>query len=303
MSTRFMTEGMLPVYKMDIVSDENSDLEVDYVALVDKPAIEKNFLAFAEDSFNDYPEAAVNNAKRALKWAEENGWGSCGEQTGKLRANQIANRENLTRETIARISGFRRHQQNKDVPYSEGCGGLMWDAWGGDAMIDWAERKLKQIERMSFAIQEDEQIITGALMLADKPIYRNDENGEYYVVFGKDTIKKIAQKFFTKGYQSNVNLMHDSGQRLDGLTMFESWITDEKRGVKAMKGFEDVPEGSWFGSFKVNNPDVWQMVKEGKVKGFSVEGLFQMKPTEKQDINKVAENMWSQIQDILSQVK
>ena len=303
MSTRFLQEGMLPVYKMDIVSDENSDLEVDYVALVDKPAIEKNFLAFAEDSFNDYPEAAVNNAKRALKWAEENGWGDCGEQTGKVRANQIANRENLTRDLIARISGFRRHQQNKDVPYSEGCGGLMWDAWGGDAMIDWAERKLKQIERMSFAIQEDEQIITGALMLADKPIYRNDENGEYYVVFGKDTIKKIAQKFFTKGYQSNVNLMHDSGQRLDGLTMFESWITDEKRGVKAMKGFEDVPEGSWFGSFKVNNPDVWQMVKEGKVKGFSVEGLFQMKPTEKQDINKVAENMWSQIQDILSQVK
>lgn len=303
MSTRFMTEGMLPVYKMDIVSDENSDLEVDYVALVDKPAIEKNFLAFAEDSFNDYPEAAVNNAKRALKWAEENGWGDCGEQTGKVRANQIANRENLTRDLIARISGFRRHQQNKDVPYSEGCGGLMWDAWGGDAMIDWAERKLKQIERMSFAIQEDEQIITGALMLADKPIYRNDENGEYYVVFGKDTIKKIAQKFFTKGYQSNVNLMHDSGQRLEGLTMYESWITDEKRGVKAMKGFEDVPEGSWFGSFKVNNPDVWQMVKDGKVKGFSVEGLFQMKPTEKQDINKVAENMWSQIQDILSQVK
>jgi hypothetical protein len=208
MDKRFMTEGMLPVYKMDIVSDENSDLEVDYVALVDKPAIEKNFLAFNE------------------------------------------------------------HEQ-----------------------------------KMAFAIQEDEQIITGALMLADKPIYRNDENGEYYVVFGKDTIKKIAQKFFTKGYQSNVNLMHDSGQRLDGLTMFESWITDEKRGVKAMKGFEDVPEGSWFGSFKVNNPDVWQMVKEGKVKGFSVEGLFQMKPTEKQDINQVAENMWSQIQDILSQVK
>ena len=208
MSTRFMTEGMLPVYKMDIVSDENSDLEVDYVALVDKPAIEKNFLAFNE------------------------------------------------------------HEQ-----------------------------------KMAFAIQDDEQIITGALMLADKPIYRNDENGEYYVVFTKDTIKKIAQKFFTKGYQSNVNLMHDSGQRLEGLTMFESWITDQKRGIQAMKGFEDVPDGSWFGSFKVNNPEVWQMVKEGKVKGFSVEGLFQMKPTEKQDINKVAENMWSQIQEILSQVE
>jgi hypothetical protein len=297
-------EKKLPIYNLEILPDVESDMEVDWVALVDRPATDKNFLAFADDSWNDYPEAAVNNAKRALKWADENGWGDCGEQTGKTRANQIANKENLSRDTIARISGFRRHQQNKDVPYSEGCGGLMWDAWGGEAMIDWAERKLKQIERKSFAIQdEDEQIITGILMLADKIIYRNDENGEYYVTFSKDTIKKIAQKFFTKGFQSNVNLMHDSGQRLEGLTMFESWITDQKRGIQAMKGFEDVPDGSWFGSFKVNNPEVWQMIKEGKVKGFSVEGLFQMKPTEKQDINKVAENMWSQIQDILSQVK
>ncbi len=101
--------------------------------------------SFAE-SWNDYPEAAVNNAKRALKWAEENGWGTCGEATGKLRANQIANKENLTRETIARMASFKRHQQNKDVPYSEGCGGLMWDAWGGDAGIEWASRKLKEID-------------------------------------------------------------------------------------------------------------------------------------------------------------
>lgn len=295
--------GMLPIYKLEINPNIDNEMEVDFVALVDRPAIEKSFLAFAEDSWNDYPDAAVNNAKRALKWVEENGWGSCGEQTGKTRANQIANREKLTRDTIARISGFRRHQQNKDVPYSEGCGGLMWDAWGGDAMIDWAERKLRQIERNTFAIQdEDEQIITGALMLADKPIYRNDENGEYYVVFTKDTIKQIAQKFFAKGYQSNVNLMHDSGQKLDGLTMFESWITDEKRGIRAMKGFDDVPDGSWFGSFKVNNDEVWQMIKDGKVKGFSVEGLFQYKPTEKQDLNTMENQLWSQITDILSQI-
>ena len=68
--------------------------------------------------------------------------------------------------------------------------------------------------------------------------------------------------------------MHDDGQQLSGLTMFESWITDEKRGIMPMKGFEDVPDGSWFGSFKVENDEVWQMVKEGKVKGFSVEGVF-----------------------------
>jgi hypothetical protein len=102
---------------------------------------------FAEDSYTDYPEAATNNAKRALKWADENGWGSCGEATGKASANQLANREPISRDTISRMASFKRHQQYKDVPYSEGCGGLMWDAWGGDAGIEWASRKLEQIDR------------------------------------------------------------------------------------------------------------------------------------------------------------
>ena len=97
-------------------------------------------------SYSDYPEAARNNAKRALKWAEENGWGSCGTDVGKQRANQLANGEAITRETIARMASFKRHQQNKDVPYSEGCGGLMWDAWGGTAGVEWAIRKLEQID-------------------------------------------------------------------------------------------------------------------------------------------------------------
>lgn len=98
------------------------------------------------DTYNDYPESAVNNAKRALKWVEENGWGSCGTSVGKKRANQIAKKEKLSRDTIARMASFKRHQQHKDVPYSEGCGGLMWDAWGGTSGIEWAIRKLKQID-------------------------------------------------------------------------------------------------------------------------------------------------------------
>ena len=101
---------------------------------------------FAE-SYTDYPEAAVNNAKRALKWAEENGWGSCGTPVGKARANQLANREPISRDTIARMSAFKRHQQSKDVPYDQGCGGLMWDAWGGTEGIEWASRKLEQIDK------------------------------------------------------------------------------------------------------------------------------------------------------------
>ena len=103
---------------------------------------------FAE-SYTDYPEEAVNNAKRALAYADKNGWGSCGTPVGKARANQLANKEPISRDTIARMASFKRQQQNKDVPYGEGCGGLMWDAWGGDAGVEWAIRKLEQIDNAS----------------------------------------------------------------------------------------------------------------------------------------------------------
>ena len=292
-------EKQLPVYSLEISNDLESDIEVDFVSLVDRPAIERQFLTFAEDSWNDYPEAAVENAKTALRWAEENGWGDCGEATGKLRANQIAKKEKLTRETIARMSAFARHRQNSDRPLGEGCGRLMWLAWGGDEGIEWAARKLKQIDRQNFAIQDEEQrIITGPIMVANKPIYRNDDNGEYYVVFTPDTIKKIAQKFFKKGYQNNVNLMHDDGNVVSGVTMFESWITDEKRGIKPMNGFEDVPNGSWFGSFKVDNEQVWSDIKDGKFKGFSVEGVFNYS---KAGMKKY-DQLWENVLNILNSV-
>lgn len=195
----------LPIYQLEISDDLNDGAEVDFVALVDKPAIERNFLKFKE-------------------------------------------------------------------------------------------------ERANFAIQSEERrIVSGALMLADTPIYRNDENGEYYVTFTASTIEKIAQKFFKKGYQSNVNLMHDGNQEVEGVTMFESWIKDEARGVAPMKGFEDAPEGSWFGSFKVENEDVWDRVKSGEFKGFSVEGVFNYKK-EKQPMS-VEEALWSQIVEVLKSVK
>ena len=97
-------------------------------------------------TYNDYPEAATNNAKRAIKYKEENG-SDCGTPVGWTRARQLANREKLSRDTIARMASFKRHQQYKDVPYNEGCGGIMWDAWGGDAGINWAIRKLEQIDK------------------------------------------------------------------------------------------------------------------------------------------------------------
>lgn len=319
----------LPIYELKINDSLQDDSEVSYVALVDLPAIKKDFLAFkqdfiqpskgehetefiprcisyvvgegkdqeqataicysiweehfAEDSFTDYPEAATENAKTALRWAEENGWGDCGTPVGKIRANQLANKEPISRDTVARMAAFERHRQNSDRPLGEGCGRLMWLAWGGDEGIAWASRKLKQIEgfnkKNQFArfqvISEDEHIISGPLMLAEELIYRNNEKfGEHYVKFSADTIKAIAIKFSKKGYQTNVNLMHDANKKVDGVTMFESFLTDKKRGIMPMAGYEDVADGSWFGSFYVENPEVWKAIKSGEYRGFSVEGLF-----------------------------
>jgi hypothetical protein len=101
---------------------------------------------YAEETYDDYPQAATTNAKRAIKYKEENG-SSCGTIVGWTRARQIANREKLTRRTIARVASFKRHQQHKDVPYDEGCGGIMWDAWGGSEMIEWAINKLDRIDK------------------------------------------------------------------------------------------------------------------------------------------------------------
>jgi hypothetical protein len=98
------------------------------------------------ETYNDYPQAAKNNAKRAIEYKKKNG-SSCGTSVGWTRAGQLARGEKLSRSTIARMASFKRHQQNKDVPYSEGCGGIMWDAWGGSAGVNWAISKLKKIDK------------------------------------------------------------------------------------------------------------------------------------------------------------
>ena len=99
------------------------------------------------ESYTDYPKQATENAKIALRWAEENGWGSCGTPVGKQRANQLAKGEPISKDTIARMAAFERHRQNSNKELGDGCGRLMWLAWGGDAGIEWAQRKLEQIRK------------------------------------------------------------------------------------------------------------------------------------------------------------
>lgn len=99
------------------------------------------------ESYTDYPKQASENAKIALRWAEEHGWGDCLEATGKARANQLANGEPISEDTISRMASFERHRQHSKKELGDGCGRLAWLAWGGDAGIEWAQRKLEQIRK------------------------------------------------------------------------------------------------------------------------------------------------------------
>lgn len=177
----------LQVYKAEIDPSLTSDLEVSFIGLVDRPAIEKNFLAF-------------NSQKQKAK----------------------------------------------------------------------------------FLVNEDRRIISGPAMIADMPLYRKDDQlGEYYVVFDKSAIQCIVEKFSAKGFMQKFNLFHDDQQQVADVTIFNSFVTDVSLGVQSLTGFEDAADGSWFISAKVNNDVVWEKVKTGLIKGFSVEGLFAYMPTKK----------------------
>jgi hypothetical protein len=154
--------------------------------------------------------------------------------------------------------------------------------------------------KLKFTLNEEKRIISGPAMIADLPIYRNDQElGEYYVVFDKQSIQTIVEKFSAKGYLKNFNLFHDEQQQVSDVTIFNSFISDKELGINPLAGFEDVPDGSWFISAKVNNDAVWQKVKAGLIKGFSVEGIFSYVPLKKQKMSE--QEAVERIQQILNE--
>jgi hypothetical protein len=174
----------VPVYELKVSEDLNSDLQVDYVAGVDKPAIESNFMAFNEE-------------KNLFNFAQ---------------------------------------------------------------------------------IQDEQRIVFGAAMIPDQLILRKDEKTglPFKVFYTAKTIQTIAEKFFANGYQNNFNLMHDPNQRMEGVIFFQSVIKDSSKGIEGVK--DELPNGTWYLGAKVNNDEVWQRIKAGEIKGFSIEGYFTKVP-------------------------
>ena len=123
-------------------------------------------------------------------------------------------------------------------------------------------------------VDKEKKIIMGAMLVPDKPIYRRDEeNGEYYIYFSQDTIRKCMEMFFQNGNQSNATFEHQ--ESIKGLTVVESWIVEDTEKDKSNLYNLNVPVGTWMGTIKVENEVIWKdYIKTGKVKGFSIEGYF-----------------------------
>ena len=125
-------------------------------------------------SYSDYPQGVVNNAKRVLEYVDKNGWGSCGTAVGKRRASQLASKTPLSVSTIKRMRSFlARHKKDLEVSktYSDGCGKLMYDAWGGKAGLRWSVSKLKElgeIDLSSQVVDDDFAIIDDRLAYSSK---------------------------------------------------------------------------------------------------------------------------------------
>lgn len=252
----------LPVFELKINDSLADDSEVTYVALVDEPAIQKDFLAF-NDQFVD-PRAGETEDEFLSRCISV----LVGEGTDQAQASAICYSK-WERKYNEITNTEIKPTANNNIPSSS----FLNSQTTNNAESD-------KSSRLKFSIvNEEKRIISGPLMIADELIYRNnDKFGEHYVKFSADTIKAIAIKFAKKKYQDNVNLMHDPAQKVAGVVMFESWIVDKQRGIMPMQGFEDVADGSWFGSFYVENEEVWQRVKQGEFRGFSVEGLFDYQP-------------------------
>lgn len=139
---------------------------------------------------------------------------------------------------------------------------------------DFIALKTEQKEYKFAEVDKEKKIIMGAMLVPDKPIYRRDENeGEYYIYFSKDTIRKCMELFFQNGNQSNATFEHM--ESITGLTMVESWIVEDTEKDKSKLYELNVPVGTWMGTIKVNNEVIWNdFIKTGKVKGFSIEGYF-----------------------------
>ena len=150
-------------------------------------------------------------------------------------------------------------------------------------LTDWLMFEEHKATELKMAVSEEQRIITAPVIVADLPIYRKIEDlkgsgvfKEFYVVYTKEANMQILQKYMRDGNQNKNKLTHDTTDLTKGVNVFEVFMSDESRGISAPKGLESLPDGTIFCSMKISNDEVWNLAKQGKVKGISLEGFFDL---------------------------
>lgn len=125
-------------------------------------------------------------------------------------------------------------------------------------------------EKQIIQLENEKRLLVGAALIPNKPIYRNINGKEFYISFDEATIEKLAQDFLANDYQHNITIEHQQG--VDDIAVVESWIKTSENDKSVGYGLNE-PIGTWFISVKVNNEEIWNRVKNGDYKGFSIEAM------------------------------
>lgn len=133
-------------------------------------------------------------------------------------------------------------------------------------------------------LDEEQHVIFGLVMGAGQVIYRRDPDGqEYYAYFSDQSIKQLRERYMRDHSRAPLIAGHDLDKPCEGVFMLESFVKDSARGLSP-KGYEDLAEGSWFSSYKIDNPEIWTMVKNGTFQGFSIHGHYMVRPASGLDV-------------------
>ena len=155
-------------------------------------------------------------------------------------------------------------------------------------MSDFLAFDNKRKMQMYSVTDDEKRLVRGVVMRAGFPIYRRDERmGEYYIIYKPETIRAMAEKYLAESRQNDVNVMHSTD--VDGVQMVQWFIKGD--GV-SVDGFDDIADGSLFAEFHILNDEVWNAVKAGDYKGFSLEGFFDLAPErDKQTVEEIVDDL------------
>lgn len=148
--------------------------------------------------------------------------------------------------------------------------------------VNWQVFK-EDVKPLNFSIADEEKhIVRGVFMTANRLIYRVDPSGfEYYITFSEDTLRQMAERFLMNGFNRNVDTQHN-GELEKGVYLQELFFKDVEKGIDPV-GFSDVEDKSLFCQYRVENEEIWEKIKDGSYKGFSLAGYFDTVKVEELD--------------------